>query len=87
MSRRHVVFASESWEQLEHWRRHDPKLLARIVDLIAESRRNPFEGRGKPEPLKENLKGYWSRRINHEHRLVYRVDDERLVVLSCRYHY
>lgn len=87
MSRRDVVFDREAWEGLEYWRRHDIKLLGKIIDLIAESRRNPFEGRGKPEPLKGNLSGYWSRRINHEHRLVYRVDGERIVVLSCRYHY
>jgi len=62
-------------------------MLAKIVSLLSEIVRSPFEGLGKPEPLKHTLKGKWCRRINQEHRLVYEVKDEVLIVLSCRYHY
>jgi toxin YoeB len=86
-----VVFDREAWPQYEQWQSEDSKILARINLLIGECRRHPFTGTGKPEPLKRNLSGWWSRRINNEHRLVYRVsgsgDTEALEIASCRYHY
>ncbi len=74
-------------EELAWWVRHDRKKALRILKLIREAARSPFEGTGKPEPLCHALSGYWSRRIDAEHRLVYRHEEGRLHVLSCRYHY
>lgn len=74
-------------EDLAWWVRHDRKKALRILKRIRESSRTPFEGTGKPEPLRHALAGYWSRRIDAEHRLVYRYEDGRLRILSCRYHY
>lgn len=86
-----IVFTAEAWRDYAHGLIDDPAMLARINLLIGESLRQPFIGTGKPEPLKRNLSGWWSRRINREHRLVYRVsgsgDGQTLEVLSCRYHY
>ena len=86
-----VIFTLEAWRDYTQWSADDPLLLARINLLIAESIRHPFAGTGKPEPLKRNLSGWWSRRINREHRLVYRMsgadDAQVLEVLSCRFHY
>jgi toxin YoeB len=76
-----------AFEDLAWWVRNDRKKALRILKLIRESSRTPFEGTGKPEPLRHALAGYWSRRIDAEHRLVYRVDGGRLRILSCRYHY
>lgn len=84
---RSISLTSEAIAQLEEWRQSDSKMLAKIVSLLAEIAKSPFEGTGKPEPLKYALKGKWSRRINQEHRLVYEVKDEVIIVLSCRYHY
>jgi toxin YoeB len=84
---RSISLTTEAITQLEEWRQSDTKMLAKIVSLLAEIAKSPFEGTGKPEPLKYALKGKWSRRINHEHRLVYEVKDEVIIVLSCRYHY
>ena len=70
-----------------HWQQADKKILKRINDLIKAISRDPFEGVGKPEPLRHGLSGYWSRRINDEHRLVYKVEGEDLLVAMCRYHY
>lgn len=84
---RSISLTSEAIAQLEEWRQSDSKTLAKIVSLLAEIAKSPFEGTGKPEPLKYALKGKWSRRINQEHRLVYEVKDEVIIVLSCRYHY
>ncbi|MCY7281516.1 MAG: Txe/YoeB family addiction module toxin [Sphingomonas bacterium] len=79
------------WEDYQYWQANDAKLLGRLNTLIEECRRHPFEGIGKPEPLGGNLSGWWSRRINSEHRLVYRVtgkgDAQTLEVAQCRYHY
>ena len=75
------------WEDYLHWQKFDKKTLRRINLLIRDTMRDPFDGIGKPEPLKGNLSGWWSRRITGEHRLVYRVDDETLVVMQCRFHY
>jgi toxin YoeB len=86
-----VVFRASSWHEYVAWQTEDPKILARINVLIGEALRDPFRGTGKPEPLKRNLSGFWSRRITSEHRLVYRVsgtgDAQALEILSCRYHY
>jgi toxin YoeB len=82
-----VVFMSDAWEDYLYWQQHDKSMLKKINALIKESMRTPFEGTGKPEALKENLKGFWSRRINLEHRLVYRVEEDAVYILQCRYHY
>jgi len=74
-------------EDLAYWVRHDRKKALRVLKLIQESARTPFEGTGKPEPLRHALSGYWSRRIDSEHRLVYRYEEGLLRVQSCRYHY
>ena len=77
----------DAWEDYVYWQQTDKTVLRRINELIKECLRTPFEGRGKPEPLKENLSGFWSRRITDEHRLVYRVEADRLHVIQCRFHY
>jgi toxin YoeB len=86
-----IVFSADSWRDYVAWQGEDPKTLHRINLLIQETSRDPFRGTGKPEPLKRNLAGWWSRRISGEHRLVYRVtgsgDAQALEILSCRYHY
>jgi toxin YoeB len=84
---RSISLTAVAIAQLEEWRQSDSKMLAKKVSLLAEIAKSPFEGTGKPEPLKYALKGKWSRRINQEHRLVYEVKDEAIIVLSCRYHY
>lgn len=75
------------WADYLHWQEMDRKVLARVNELIRDTLRNPFAGIGKPEPLRGNLRGWWSRRITQEHRLVYRVDAEVLVIMQCRFHY
>ncbi len=82
-----VVFMSGAWEDYLYWQQTDKSILKKINLLIKEAMRTPFEGIGKPEALKENLKGFWSRRINLEHRLVYRVEEDAIYILQCRYHY
>ena len=82
-----LEFASKGWEDMQYWLKHDAKLLMRIFDLIEAVRRDPFKGIGKPEPLRHQFKGLWSRRINGEHRLIYKVEDGCLVVMACRFHY
>jgi toxin YoeB len=82
-----LVFQGTAWEQYTYWQEADKKILSRINDLIKDSLRDPFKGMGKPEPLKGNYAGCWSRRINDEHRLVYAVRDKRLHILQCRFHY
>lgn len=86
-----LVFHKNSWEDYLYWQDHDRQMLARLNDLVRECLRHPFTGTGKPEPLKGNLKGWWSRRIDRENRLVYRVtgtgDAQTLEVAQCRYHY
>ena len=81
------LFTDEAWEEFEAWQKRDRKIYKRIFQLISDIDRNPFDGLGKPEPLRENLSGYWSRRINDEHRLVYRVEGENIIVVQCMYHY
>ena len=84
---RYFVFDDNVLDDFEFWSLNDLKTVKRIIALIASIRKNPFEGIGKPEPLKANLKGFWSRRINDEHRLVYKIDSEKIIIYSCRYHY
>ncbi|NLS54428.1 Txe/YoeB family addiction module toxin [Hafnia alvei] len=80
-------FTDESWADYVFWQENDKHFIKRINELIKEIERSPFTGIGKPEPLKHHLSGYWSRRINEEHRLIYRVEQDRMIILSCRYHY
>jgi toxin YoeB len=84
---RSVHFDPGAWEDFVFWLASDRKTARRIVRLIAEIQRDPFSGIGKPEPLKGELSGYWSRRIDDQHRLVYRADDDEVKVLTARYHY
>jgi toxin YoeB len=82
-----VTFTDECWGDYLYWQGQDKKTLKRINELIKSAQRSPFEGIGKPEPLKENLSGFWSRRIDDRNRLVYQADDNELLIISCRYHY
>ena len=84
---RKVVFEGSAFQDFVEWATVDKKLYLRIVDLIMDILRQPFAGIGKPEPLKHELKGYWSRRINDEHRLVYKVTNDAITIVSCKYHY
>lgn len=82
-----ITFADDAWEDYLHWQSTDANTLRRINRLIEECRPTPFRGTGKPEPLRGQLLGYWSRRITDEHRLVYKVADDRLLIAQCRYRY
>ncbi|MFM9853763.1 MAG: Txe/YoeB family addiction module toxin [Sphingomonadaceae bacterium] len=86
-----IIFWPTGWEDYLHWQENDEKLLEKLNGLLEECRRHPFKGTGKPEPLSGNLTGWWSRRINQEHRLVYRVSGtgaaQAVEVAQCRYHY
>ena len=87
-----ISFTSNGWEDLEYWIDNDPDTVTRIKDLIKSIRQDPFRGLGKPEPLRYDLKGYWSRRITSEHRIVYKVSgtkgvDQKCLILQCRFHY
>ena len=82
-----LLFSEQAWEDYLYWQKHDRKLLQRINELIRDVSRSPFAGIGKPEPLKNALSGYWSRRINDEHRIVYKVADGMLLIAQLRYHY
>ncbi len=82
-----IVFLKVAWEDYLSWQKEDEKMVKKINELIRQCQRTPFEGIGKPEPLRENLSGWWSRRINIEHRLVYKVHEGRLIILQCRRHY
>ncbi|OWP64058.1 Txe/YoeB family addiction module toxin [Hymenobacter amundsenii] len=84
---RNVVFSPDAFEQYQYWQQTDKTALRKLNQLLKECQRMPFEGTGKPEGLRGQLAGLWSRRITQEHRLVYRVDDVNLFVVSCRYHY
>jgi toxin YoeB len=81
------VFSDNAWEEYVHWQKHDKKILNRVNDLIKEIERNPYRGKGKPEPLKHGLSGYWSRRINSEHRIVYKIENDSILIAQVRYHY
>ena len=82
-----VIFTSYAKEDYDYWKKKDSKIYDRINLLIEDIKTHPFAGLGKPEPLKFNFKGYWSRRINHEHRLVYKIHQKTLYIAQCRYHY
>ncbi|WP_429281505.1 Txe/YoeB family addiction module toxin [Paraburkholderia sp. GAS41] len=81
------MWTAEAWDDYVYWQGQDKKTLRRINQLIKDMQRTPFEGIGKPEPLKENLTGFWSRRIDETNRLVYEVDSAQINIVSCRYHY
>jgi toxin YoeB len=82
-----IIFLDQAWEDYLYWQSTDKVLLKKINALIKEIEREPFEGNGKPEALRHNLAGWWSRRINLEHRIVYKIDNDAIVILQCRYHY
>lgn len=86
-----LVWSALAWDDYLHWQAHDATTLGKINDLIKDASRSPFKGIGKPEPLRGNLKGWWSRRITGEHRLLYRVtgsgSDQAIEIAACRYHY
>lgn len=83
----HKIWFDEAWIDYIHWQTQDKKTLKRINNLIKDTERNPFEGIGKPEPLKGNLSGFWSRHIDDTNRFVYRINNDKLEILSCRGHY
>ena len=87
MSKRILAWTEEAWDSYLYWQSQDRKTLKRINKLIQNAKVSPFDGIGKPEPLRENLSGLWSRRIDDMNRLVYAVDDHYLTIISCRYHY
>jgi len=82
-----IIFSSQAWDDYLYWQKTDRSLLKRINSLIEDIRRSPYKGKGKPEPLRYALSSYWSRRINEEHRLVYRIDGGALLLAQLRYHY
>ncbi|HOY96714.1 MAG TPA: Txe/YoeB family addiction module toxin [Catalimonadaceae bacterium] len=81
------LFSDESWQDYLYWQETDKKILKRINELLKDTARTPFAGIGKPEPLKHKYKGFWSRRITDEHRLIYQVKDDQVFILKCRFHY
>lgn len=82
-----LIFAEEAWEDYLYWQKQDRRMVERINKLIRETQRDPFEGIGKPEALKHALSGFWSRRITDEHRIVYRVEGDHLLIAQLRFHY
>jgi len=82
-----IIFSAQSWEDYLYWQQTDKQILKRINGLIKDIFRNPNQGKGKPEPLRHALSGYWSRRINDEHRIVYKVKKDSLFIVQLRYHY
>ena len=82
-----IAFDQEAFEDFQAWAVEDKKIFARIGSLIKDIMRSPLHGIGKPEPLKHNLSGFWSRRITDEHRLVYKIDKDTVYIISCKYHY
>ena len=86
-----LLFSNDAWSDYLYWQEHDRQVLARVNEIIRDVRRTPFQGIGKPEPLVGSLKGWWSRRITREHRLIYRVrgkdDDQAVEIAACRLHY
>jgi len=82
-----LIFAEKAWDDYLYWQKTDKKILNRINTLIKDIKRDPFDGIGKPEPLKHALSGYWSRRINDEHRIVYKIYQDSLLLAQLRYHY
>lgn len=84
---KNLEFDQDAIEDLAYWVKKDRRKAQKILDLVQEVAKDPFNGKGKPEPLKHSLSGCWSRRIDQEHRLVYSVDDQKIRILSCRFHY
>lgn len=82
-----ITFSKNAWDDYLSWQKEDKKILRMINELIKDIRRTPFDGIGKPEPLKYDLSGLWSRRIDREHRLVYKVESRELFIYSCKFHY
>ncbi len=82
-----LIFSEHAWEEYLHWQRTDRQVLNRINQLLREIQREPFRGIGKPEPLKHAFAGYWSRRITDEHRIVYKIHDDSVLIAQLRYHY
>jgi len=82
-----ILFMTHAWSDYMYWQQKDKKILKKLNSLIKECQCTPFEGTGKPEKLKDNLLGWWSRRINQEHRLVYQIDNNQLIIAQCRKHY
>lgn len=82
-----IIFAEAAWDDYLYWQKTDRKTVQRINELIQVASRTPAAGIGKPEPLRHALQGYWSRRITDEHRLVYRIQDDAILIAQCRYHY
>lgn len=82
-----LLFTNDAWEDYLYWQQTDKQMLKKINQLIKETQRTPFMGTGKPEPLKHQLQGCWSRRINGEHRLIYEVSGDLLKIIGCRFHY
>lgn len=82
-----LVFTERGWDEYQHWQQSDPRILRKLNALLKECSRTPYEGTGKPEALRDDFSGWWSRRITEEHRLVYRVEGDSLTIAQCRYHY
>lgn len=82
-----LIFSENAWADYLYWQRNNPKILKRINSLVKDIQRQPFEGVGKPEPLKHNFSGYWSRRITDEHRIIYKVEKDLLLIAQLRRHY
>ena len=82
-----LVWSEKSWEDYLYWQSHDKKILKKINSLIKDIKREPFDGLGKPEPLRYELAGCWSRRITDEHRIVYEIENQNINIVSCRFHY
>ena len=85
--KKQVIFEASAFADFSYWATQDKKIHYKIVTLINDIQRNPFNGLGRPEPLRYELKGFWSRRINQEHRLVYKVTDTAIIIAACKYHY
>jgi len=82
-----ISFVEQSFDDYNYWQENDKRVFKKLKKLIKDTIRNPFSGIGKPEPLKNNLSGYWSKRVTDEHRLVYKVEKEQIIIISCRFHY
>lgn len=82
-----LIFVEESWEDYQYWQKTNKSILHRINEIIKDITRSPFEGIGKPEPLRYKYKGYWSRRIDQEHRLIYKISGDKVWIVKCRFHY
>ena len=82
-----ISWQGQAWNDYLYWQKNDKKILRRINELIKDICRHPFDGIGKPEPLKHQWRGFWSRRINDEHRMVYTVQEDQIIIAQCRYHY